>query len=125
MLPIARTSHITMVILTIGFFLLRSAWAFAGSPLLRVPVVRVLPHVVDTLLLISALTTAALLQQYPFIDNWLTAKFFGLVAYIVLGHITLWRVRDNRQRFVALGATLGVFAYIVLVARSHDPLGGL
>jgi uncharacterized membrane protein SirB2 len=124
MVAIAKTTHIAMVILTISFFLLRSAWAFAGSPRLKTPVVRTLPHVIDTLLLLSALGTAALLHRYPFVDGWLTAKFFGLLAYIVLGHITLWRVKDNRQRATALAATLAVFAYIVLVARSHDPLAG-
>lgn len=114
-----------MVILTLAFLLLRSAWAFAGSARLRSPVVRTLPHVIDTVLLVSALGAAALLHRYPFVDDWLTAKFFGLLAYIVLGHITLWRVTNNRQRAAALMGTLAVFAYIVLVAISHDPRAGL
>jgi uncharacterized membrane protein SirB2 len=121
MFLIARSTHIAMVLLTIGFLVLRSVWAFAGSARLKSPIVRTLPHVIDTVLLISALGTAVLLHRYPFVDDWLTAKFFGLLAYIVLGHITLWRVKNNRQRAVALTATLAVFAYIVLVAISHDP----
>ena len=125
MLVIARTTHVAMVIMTIGFLVLRSVWAFAGSARLKSPVVRTLPHVIDTVLLVSALGTAALLHRYPFVDDWLTAKFFGLLAYIVLGHVTLWRVRNNRQRAAALTATLAVFAYIVLVAISHDPRVGL
>ena len=122
MLGIARAVHISMVILTITFFLLRSAWAFADSPRLRAPAARVLPHVIDTALLLSALTAAALVGQYPFVNGWLTAKFFGLLGYIVLGHITLWRVKNNRQRAAACAAALLTFAYIVLTARCHDPM---
>jgi uncharacterized membrane protein SirB2 len=111
-----------MVMLTISFFMLRSAWAFAGSPRLRAPLVRVLPHVIDTALLASALTAAALLGQYPFVNDWLTAKFFGLLAYITLGHIALWRVKNNRQRAAACAAALLTLAYIVLTAFCHDPM---
>ena len=114
-----------MVIATVSLLLIRAQWAFRGSPMLRHPVVRWFPHVVDTLLLASALTAAATLGQFPFLDGWLTAKFFALLAYIILGHITLWRVKNNGQRAAALAATLAVFIYIVAVARCHDPLAGL
>ena len=122
MLGIARATHIAMVILTLSFFVLRSAWAFADSPHLRIRAVRVVPHVIDTVLLFSALATAALLGEYPFVNGWLTAKFFGLLGYIVLGHIALWRVTNNRQRAAACAAALLIFAYIVLTARCHDPM---
>ena len=31
------------------------------------------------------------MQQYPLVHGWLTAKFFALIAYIVLGTIALKR----------------------------------
>jgi uncharacterized membrane protein SirB2 len=45
----------------------------------------------------------------------------ALILYIVLGHITLWRSRNNRQRAAWMAASLAVFAYILMVAGCHDP----
>ncbi len=114
--------HLAAVALTLILFVLRSIWAFQGSPNLRHPVMRWLPHANDTVLLFGALATAATVGQYPFVNDWLTAKVLALLAYITLGHITLWRCRNNAQRAVAMAASLGVFAYIMLVARCHDPM---
>lgn len=116
-----KAVHLTTVTLTLLLFLLRSLWAFQGSPLLHHPVIRWLPHVNDTVLFASALATAAAIGQYPFVNDWLTAKVLALILYIVLGHITLWRSRNNRQRAAWLAASLAVFAYILMVAGCHDP----
>jgi uncharacterized membrane protein SirB2 len=118
---VLKTIHLATVATTLFLFVLRGVWAFQGSPNLRHPVMRWLPHLNDTVLLGAALGTAALLGQYPFVNDWLTAKVLALVAYIVLGHITLWRARTNTARAVWMTAALAVFAYIMLVARCHDP----
>lgn len=113
--------HLATIATTIALFLLRSVWAFAGSSRLRMPVMHWLPHVNDSLLLASALATAAVIHQYPFVHSWLTAKILALVVYILLGHITLWRARNNAWRTLWFTSALITFAYIVLVARCHDP----
>lgn len=121
MFLVLKSTHLVTVALTLALFLLRSAWAFSGSPKLHHPVIRWLPHVNDTVLFGSALGTAAVIGQYPFVNDWLTAKVFALLLYIVLGHVTLWRSRNNGQRAAWMAASLAVFAYILLVARCHDP----
>jgi uncharacterized membrane protein SirB2 len=122
MFAILRATHITSVFVTLGLFVLRAYWAFLDSPKLRMPLMRWLPHANDTLLFVAALGTAAALGQYPFVNDWLTAKILALFLYIVLGHITLWRCRTNGQRTVALAAALTTFAYIMMVARCHDAM---
>lgn len=121
MYPVLKAIHLTAIATTITLFMLRAVWAFQGSARLRMPVMRWLPHANDTVLLASALATAAVLGQYPFVNDWLTAKVLALLAYIVLGHITLWRCRNNQQRALWFTASLASFAYILLVARCHDP----
>jgi uncharacterized membrane protein SirB2 len=63
-----------------------------------------------------------MLHQYPFTDGWLTAKFFGVVLYILLGTVALKQCKTKTQRIGAWIAALIVFAYIVLVALNHNPL---
>jgi len=121
MFPILKSIHLAAVAFTLALFVLRSVWAFQGSALLRHPVMRWLPHANDTVLLFGALGTAAAIGQYPFVNDWLTAKVFALLAYIVLGHVTLWRCRNNTQRAIWFTASVAVFGYIMLVARCHDP----
>jgi uncharacterized membrane protein SirB2 len=93
---------------------------FADSPLLRLRFVRIAPHVVDTLLLASAVWLAWFLGQVPFVHGWITAKVLALVAYIVLGTIALRRGRSRAVRAAAFGAALAAAAYIVAVALTRD-----
>jgi uncharacterized membrane protein SirB2 len=108
--------HITFVTLSGLLFFIRGLWMMADSGLLQQRWVKIVPHVVDTLLLASALTLVVISGQYPFVQNWLTAKVLGLVAYIVLGTIALKRGKTKRVRIAAFVAALVVFAYIVMVA---------
>ena len=56
--------------------------------------VKIVPHVVDTLLLVSALTLVFWSDQYPFEQPWLTAKVLALIVYIALGTIALKRGKN-------------------------------
>jgi uncharacterized membrane protein SirB2 len=112
-----RAAHVSAVVISIGLFALRGAWMLADSPLLTTRVVRILPHVVDTVLLAAGVGLAVLSHQYPFVQPWLTAKIVGLVLYIVLGTIALKRGRSRGVRILALTAALAVVAWIVATAR--------
>ena len=114
--------HLTTIAITLTLFVLRGAWMMADSPRLQARWVRIVPHINDTLLLVSGLSLAVLIRQYPLVNGWLTAKLFALIAYIVLGTLALKRGRTRRTRVAAWFAALLVFAYMVAVALSHDPL---
>jgi uncharacterized membrane protein SirB2 len=118
-----KSVHVASVGLSIAGFISRGALMLRGSPLLQARFVRVAPHVVDTVLLASAVWLAWFLRAYPFVDGWITAKVLGLAAYIALGTIALKRGRSLRVRAAAFAAALATFAYIVAVAITHDPRG--
>lgn len=112
--------HITFAALSGSFFLLRGLWMLADSPMLQRRWVKVVPHVVDTLLLGSALVLVFWSGQYPFVQAWLTAKVLALIAYIVLGTIALKRGKTKGVRTFALLAALATFAYILAVALTRQ-----
>ena len=114
--------HLASVALSGAGFALRGVWMMQGSPLLARRWVRVLPHVVDTLLLGSAIALTLLTGQYPLAQGWLTAKVLGLIAYIALGTIALKRGRTLRIRIWAFWGALLVFGYIVAVAMTKSAL---
>lgn len=117
--------HVSCVVLSGAGFVLRGIWMLQGSPMLARRWVRIAPHVLDTVLLASAIALTLMIGQYPLVHGWLTAKVLGLVAYIVLGTVALRRGRSLRIRFVAFCGALAVFAYIVAVAmtKSVVPFG--
>jgi uncharacterized membrane protein SirB2 len=108
--------HMTCAALSGSLFLLRGIWMLRGSSMLQRRWVRVAPHLIDTLLLASALVMVFWSAQYPFVQGWLTAKVLALIAYIVLGTIALKRGKTPAVRAWAFAGALAVFAYIVLVA---------
>ncbi|HSG23744.1 MAG TPA: SirB2 family protein [Azonexus sp.] len=114
--------HVTCVALSGLGFCLRAWWMLRDSPMLSQRLARIAPHVIDSLLLGSAITMAVMSRQYPFLQPWLTAKFFGLLAYILLGMMALKRGKTKaiRTRFLVLA--LLSYAYIVSVALTRNPL---
>ena len=117
-----KSVHVACVAASYTLFLVRGVWMMQDSTLLARRWVRIVPHVIDTVLLASAIAMAVMIRQYPFAAPWLTAKVIGLVAYIGLGTVALKRGRTKRVRIVAWIAAQIVFLYIVAVALLKRPL---
>jgi len=116
-----RALHAGSAVLSIAGFAARGALMLMQSPILQKRFVRVAPHVVDTLLLASAVWLAWFLGQIPFVHAWITAKVLALLAYIVLGVFALRRGKTMAVRAAAFAAALACAAYIVAVALTRDP----
>lgn len=114
--PALKAVHVSCAIASFVLFFVRGVWMMRGSALLQRTWVKVVPHLVDTTLLASAIAMAVMSRQYPFVAGWLTAKVVALILYIGLGMVALKFGRTLRIRIVAWIAALMVFAYIVAVA---------
>ena len=93
------------------------------SNLLQLRVVRILPHIIDTVLLLAAIALTILISQYPLVTDWLTVKLIALIIYICLGMVALRLGKTKNQRVIAFFLALTVFGFIVSVAYYHHPLG--
>jgi uncharacterized membrane protein SirB2 len=111
--------HVGAVIVSFSLFFLRGLWMMAAPGKLAARWVRVVPHVIDTVLLVSAIALAVMTAQYPFVQPWLTAKILALLLYILLGTVAIRRGRTQRARIVAWILALVVFGYMVAVARTR------
>jgi uncharacterized membrane protein SirB2 len=117
--------HVISVVLSLTGFFLRGILMMRDSPLLAARWIRVVPHVNDTVLLVAALSLAAMSGQYPFVVGWVTAKVLGVIAYIILGALALRDASTRRMRIACWLASLAVFGWIVSVALTRQPLGFL
>jgi uncharacterized membrane protein SirB2 len=117
--------HASSAFVSLAFFMTRGVWMMAAAERLQQRWVKVAPHVVDTVLLASAI---ALVWQPGGLEtlraqSWLIAKIVALLVYIVLGSIALKRGRSRRIRVAAFLAAIAVFGYIVSVAVAKSPWG--
>jgi uncharacterized membrane protein SirB2 len=114
--------HLTSVAVTFILFIGRGLWMLFSPQRLQQRWIRIVPPVIDTVLLASAIGLTLLLHQYPFVNSWLTAKVLALLGYIFFGSIALTYGRTKIIRISALCVALILFGYIVAVARSKVPL---
>lgn len=116
-----KTVHIICAANIYMLFFLRGIWSQNGSAIMSQRWIKIVPHVVDTLLIVTAIALAFNLHQYPFVDTWLTAKVIALLLYILLGFIAFRYGRSKTiRRFAWIMAQL-ILIYIVLVAIRHNP----
>lgn len=114
--------HISCAVISLTGFTIRGLLALTGSSYLQQRWLKTVPHLVDTLLLGSAVYLATASHQYPLQNDWLTAKVLALVVYIVAGMWVMRFAQTQTQRVSAYLLAITSFSYIVAVALSRNPI---
>ena len=120
-----KALHVTCAMLSIAGFALRGYWVLVSHPLRSHRLTRVLPHMLDTVLLASALGMLWLWRLAPWGTPWLAAKLVALLVYIGCGIALMRLARTPAQQVLAYGAALLTAGYMVSVAMTHKALGVL
>lgn len=113
--------HLLMVVLSVSFLLVRYAMSLKPAAMLQTKFFKIAPHVIDTLLLVSAVLLMITLQQYPFVHAWLTEKFLAVLAYIALG-IMAFKGRTAAIRWICFLGALGWLGLVLRVAMTKQPV---
>jgi len=117
--------HVTTVLITITLFIIRFYWHWRRSPLLTRLWVRIVPHINDTLLLVSGVSLVILSGISPFSPDgrWLLDKMVLVVIYILFGTVALGkRARREKIRWLAFIGALACLYTIYRLASSKLPL---
>jgi len=114
--PLVKHVHMAAALLSFLGFTLRGIWMVMESDLLQAKLTRILPHIIDTVLLAAAIYLLVLLQINPLVTFWVAAKLLLLVAYIVIGTIALKRGRTKRTRVIALAVSIATIMAIFALA---------
>lgn len=122
-MAIVKLIHMSTVIISISLFMLRGFGLFTAAGFMRQRWLRVMPHLNDSLLLLSAILLLINSEYSLWLDHWLSAKIVALVVYILLGLVALKWAKTRRQQILAWCGAILVFAYIVSVALTKQPSG--
>ena len=118
-----KTVHIASVVLSFALFAIRGGNVLSGKAAPGGTVLRMLPHVINTVLLASALAMVFITKQWPFVYPWPTVKLLGLVAYVVFGVLAFRGPKGRQVLFFVLGTV--AFLFTASVGLTHHPLGFL
>ncbi len=106
--------HMTLAVISISLFTLRFAWLMLNSEQLNRKWVKIMPHIVDTLLLVLGVMMAVKLAINPLEQLWLAEKLLAVAAYIFTGIYTL---KFARNRMMQIFGFLGAMGWVMLIVR--------
>ena len=115
-----KLTHVACVVISGSLFIYRYARLSMrpNQPLAKA--LKVLPHINDTVLLVSAIGMLSLIGLNPFTTPWLMAKILALLVYITLGAICMRSLPGSKRQTVSFVGAISVFAYILLVGLSKQ-----
>ncbi|GAB5379843.1 MAG: SirB2 family protein [Aliiglaciecola sp.] len=119
---LAKHLHLTAVVLTIALFLLRYFWLLRGSGMLQQKWVKIVPHVVDTVLLASAVALCLLIPLNPLQHPWLWQKILLVILYIFTGYFVLKRAQGLLSKWLGFGVAMACLAMAGKMAVSKQAL---
>jgi len=114
--------HMTIAIISVALFTLRFIWLLLGSNKLQQKWVKILPHIVDTILFALGITLAIKLSINPLEQYWFAEKLLAVFAYIFTGYYTLKLARNRMMQIIGYLGAIGWVMLIVRLAITKTPL---
>ncbi|MGL5583884.1 SirB2 family protein [Plesiomonas sp.] len=108
--------HMTTLAISVSLLVLRFIWSLCGAKIMQQRWVKIVPHINDTVLLLSGAGLMVVTGFYPFTPHtvWMTEKLLGVVIYILLGFVAL---KEGKNKVIRLFALLGALGWIWLIAQ--------
>ena len=114
---IVKHSHLLLVALTFLLFNLRFWLRFAHPAQTLPKLLKIFPHLNDTLLFLSGLWLIHLTGWIPFANaNWLGVKLLLLLCYIIFGAKTMHAVPRSSRALLFYALSMLCFASIIALA---------
>ena len=120
--PALKLIHVSCAYVTGAGFLLRGILALTEHPIAAHRLTKTLPHIIDSLLLLSAI---GMLVQWSIsipVSPWLQAKIAALLLYIAFGMTMLRWGKTKRIRLAGLIGGMVTYSYIIGVAHIKSVL---
>ncbi|MBF7072565.1 SirB2 family protein [Glaciecola sp. MH2013] len=124
MYQMALHLHVTAVVISLSLFAFRFVLSMKAHPMLQKKWLKILPHVVDTALLGSAIWLLTLSPMVG-VDGWVASKVIGVSLYIVSGFFALKWAKNNRSRVIGFACAVIWVMLTASIAYSKQPFSFL
>lgn len=106
--------HMLFILLSVGSFITRIMLAQFKPDILHAKILKIAPHVIDTILLLSGITLVFQGNWMAGEYGWILTKLIMLIAYIGFGVMAMRSL--GIKRWVGFVLALACFGYIISVA---------
>jgi uncharacterized membrane protein SirB2 len=110
--------HLIFIMTSLASFIARIAFSVFKPEILQNKIIKIAPHIIDTILLVSGIT---LIIQGNWLEGeygWIISKFILLLGYIALGVMAM-RMK-GAKRWLAFTAAIACFVYIFVIAITKN-----
>ena len=113
-----KHTHLTLVLISVVLFYIRY-FQYKLQAKSQPKLMKVAPHVIDTALLVSAISLCFIIDQYPIAVSWLTVKVIAVVGYIAFAIMAMkTEAKSKSLGFLAAATICVLFAGKVAVSKS-------
>lgn len=112
-----KHSHMLFITISIVLFQLRFLLKKLNKPIAKP--LKIIPHINDTLLLVTGVSLAYQASINPMENNWLMAKIIALILYIGFGTFAI-KSRGVKSNTGYVLATL-LFLFMIMTALKKQP----
>lgn len=118
----AKHTHLTLMLISVSFLIIRVLASTQNAQWLQQKWAKITPHVIDTLLLTSAVSLMVSISQYPIVHHWLSAKVIALIGYILFGTLAFKGQKSTPKKLGFLLLALVCIGYMISVAVTKSPM---
>jgi len=122
MYPLLLKAHLALLVISLLSFALRTFWAIKGSELINNAIFFKIHKVLNLVLILSGFALCVTINQYPFIDGWVTEKFVLLFAYVGFAMLAFKPKVNLKVRQFCIAVTMVFFVTIFYIAKTKVAL---
>ena len=106
--------HFSFIALSVLLYLFSFGAHLAQSNISSYKIVKVTPHVINTLLIVSGVFLCFIVHQYPVSSPWLTEKMVALLFYIGLA---IYSLKSTRSVLFKVTLCFGALSWVIFAAK--------
>ena len=122
MYPLLLKVHLALLLVSLLSFVLRTCWAIKGSEYINNVILFKIHKVLNLVLILSGFALCVTINQYPFVDAWVTEKFVLLFAYVGFAMLAFKPQMNLKVRQVCIAVTMVFFVTIFYIAKTKVAL---
>ncbi|WP_158527253.1 SirB2 family protein [Pelagibaculum spongiae] len=113
--------HLVTVVLALFFLLSATLIANKKPAWLDNSLMIKLPMLNNGLVLLSAIFLFFIFKQYPFVNDWVTAKLIALILFIALAAILMRKKISGKPGMIVAGCAVACWLYLYAVGKTMNP----
>lgn len=122
MYPLLLKAHLALLLISLLSFALRTFWAIKVSEYINNVILFKLHKVLNLVLILSGFALCVTINQYPFVDAWVTEKFVLLFVYVGFAMLAFKPQMNLKVRKFCIAVTMVFFVTIFYIAKTKVAL---